>query len=708
MGHVKDIIYGGIVKRNAMVRYEYERFVMEHIEEHNRKRLLHWKVLWKLNWHYRIKKNEEPLLYKDVPEKRVEVRQSADAQLQVPESAILNRPKPYHFALGLLHYDVISFDVFDTLLFRPFQHPADLFNIIGKRLNYPAVFTGFKQGRYEAEREARNQLENDLGIREVNIYEIYDQVERKLGIDKEKGIEAEIKAEQDYLFANPYMKIVYNILRSQGKTIVLTSDMYIPGRIMEKLIRKCGYDGFEHLYVSCDYRCNKTSGELFRRVLQDYPDKKIVHIGDNQAADIAGAKKAGLEARYYKNVNEAGKAYRPDWMAELTGSAYTGLINAYIHNGLNKYPFFYEYGFIYGGVYVLGFCEWIRKRVKEEQIDKLIFLSRDGDISQKIYNKYFESIPNDYIFWSRMANLKYLIEINQDAFIDRVIKQKALGTLDVELSSIFECFSIKADENILMKYGLYPNSVLCRENMEAFKRFIKDNWEMICRNYEEEKILVRDEVKAIIGSSKKIAVIDVGWTGSGPLGFKHFVNTNISPDIEIKCWMAGGAGGYGSGVSVLPYYMDGTLESYLFSPFHNKRNAQIHVSENVAVVNNAVFELFTQTQYPSFRGMTVQGEYVFDIPENENYEMIAQIHKGIIDFCELYRKTFSIDTYLYNISGFDAYRPFAKLAFNKQFFERNFRNVVFGYGLSGDNIHQCIETIGKRVEHYYANIRKGK
>ena len=442
MGHVKDIIYGGIVKRNAMVRYEYERFVMEHIEEHNRKRLLHWKVLWKLNWHYRIKKNEEPLLYKDVPEKRVEVRQSADAQLQVPESAILNRPKPYHFALGLLHYDVISFDVFDTLLFRPFQHPADLFNIIGKRLNYPAVFTGFKQGRYEAEREARNQLENDLGIREVNIYEIYDQVERKLGIDKEKGIEAEIKAEQDYLFANPYMKIVYNILRSQGKTIVLTSDMYIPGRIMEKLIRKCGYDGFEHLYVSCDYRCNKTSGELFRRVLQDYPDKKIVHIGDNQAADIAGAKKAGLEARYYKNVNEAGKAYRPDWMAELTGSAYTGLINAYIHNGLNKYPFFYEYGFIYGGVYVLGFCEWIRKRVKEEQIDKLIFLSRDGDIYQKIYNKYFESIPNDYIFWSRMANLKYLIEINQDAFIDRVIKQKALGTLDVELSSIFEGCSL--------------------------------------------------------------------------------------------------------------------------------------------------------------------------------------------------------------------------------------------------------------------------
>ena len=727
-----------MVRKNENVQYEYERYVMEHIEEHHKNHGKHWEILFKLKWHYQVKKKKEPLIYKDnLSQQNVSIlpneitpamtinhenpnsqivtsnQSSAVAQedtlyqkvkpIQISESSRLNRAKPFHFVLDLLKYDVISFDIFDTLILRPFAQPIDVFNIVGKRINYPSIFIGFKQGRMESEREARNQREKETGNREVNIYEIYEQMERKLGVDKELGVQTEIQTEMDYLFANPYMKIVFNILKSQGKTIVLTSDMYIPGDIMKKIVQKCGYEGFDKLYVSCDYRCNKISGELYRRLSKDYKNKKIVHIGDNPSADIEGAKKAGLETRYYRNVNEAGKDYRGDWMAELTGSAYSGLVNAYIHNGLNHFPFFYEYGFIYGGIYVLGFCEWIEKRAREENIDKLIFLSRDGDIYQKVYNKYYGNVSNDYIFWSRFANLKYLIEFNQDAFVDRVIKQKTFGTLDVEIGSILESLSIRAKESTLKKYGLYKNSILSKYNQEAFSHFIRDNWNEICDSYQNEKNMIMNEVRTLLGTGKKIAVIDVGWTASGPLGFKTFVNQYISNEYEIKCWMAGGAGGYGSGVSVLPYYLDGTVEAYLFSPFHNKRNAQIHTSENVAVTNNAVFELFTQTQYPSFRGLSENGDYEFDIPENENFEIISQIHKGILDFCELYRKTFAKDSYLYQISGFDAYRPFAKMAFDKNFFEENFQNVVNGYGLSGDNKHQCIETIGARMKHYYAN-----
>lgn len=727
------ILYNFFVRKNKHVQYEYERYVMEHLEDHYGNRLKHWKILWSLNVHYRIKKKTEPMIYfdeapntsnfNDAKKDNYTVKENNEvldseskdsvAVVQeekrdcknelVSESETFRRSKPYHFVLDILKYDVISFDIFDTLLLRPFQKPTDVFNIIGKRLDYPAVFTGFVKGRIDSEKQARNLREQTTGNREINIYEIYEQMSQKMGVDKELGVKTEIETEADYLFANPYMKVVFDILRSQGKTIVLTSDMYIPGEIMEKLVRKNGYDGFEKVYVSCDYRCNKISGELYRRVINDYPDKKIVHIGDNPKADIDGAKKAGLDTRYYRNVNDIGNDYRGSWMSELTGSAYSGLVNAYIHNGLNEYPFFYEYGFIYGGIYILGFCEWIEKRAKEENIDKVIFLSRDGDIYQKVYNKYYGTIPTDYIFWSRFANLKYLIEINQDAFIDRVINQKALGTLDVELGSIFKSMSIQVDEKKLKEYGLYLDSILSSYNRGAVEHFIRDNWDSISKSYEEEKLLVLEDVKLLLGDAKRIAVIDVGWTASGPLGFKTFVDEHVPDKYEIKCWMAGGAGGYGSGNSVLPFYMDGSVESYLFSPFHNKRNAQIHTTENVAVTNNAVFELFTQAQYPSFRGRNRDGGYEFDIPENENFKIIGQIQKGIMDFCELYRKTFAKDKYLYYISGFDAYRPFAYLAFHKSFFEKNFKNVINGYGLSGDNDNQCIETIGQRMEHFYAH-----
>ena len=723
MSRLKDGLYNYFVRKNGRVWYEYERYVREHMEEHHLHRFHHIKILVKLNWFYRIKKGSTPYLYWDTPldpkaeteEKEITGVKSThtdnsesaifehEKKIQIPESTIQNRPEPYHFVLGLLPYDVISFDIFDTLVLRPFADPKDLFNVIGRRMRYPAVFTGYKQGRFEAEREARDEREKKYANREVNIYEIYEQMERKMGVDKEEGVRTEIAAELDYTFANPYMQIVFNILKSQGKTIVLTSDMYLPGDVIETLVKKCGYEGYDKIYVSCDYRCNKMSGELYRRVINDYKGKSIVHIGDSVVADINGARKVGLDTRYYKNVNEAGKPNRGEWMAELTGSAYAGLVNAYIHNGVRKYPFFYEYGFIYGGIYVWGFCQWMEKRAAEEGIDKLIFLSRDGDIYQKVYNKYFNSIENDYVFWSRFANLKYLIEMNQDAFVDRVIKQKALGTLNVEIKSVFDSLAIEVEESQLHEYGLYFDTILTGGNKNALTMFIKDHWEMIEKSYERERELVINEVKEFLGNKKKIAVVDVGWTASGPLGFKAVVDKYFPAEYDIKCWMAGGAGGYGSGSSVIPYYLDGTVESYMFSPLHNKRNAQIHVSENVAVTNNAVFELFTQTQYPSFRGRSEDGGYEFDIPENENYALISQIHQGIMDFCELYMKTFKKDSYLYNISGFDAYRPFAKLAFDKSFFEENFANVSFAYGLSGDNSKQCVETIGERAKHYYAH-----
>ena len=54
---------------------------------------------------------------------------------------------------GFWHYDVISFDVFDTLIFRPFSCPSDLFFFVGIRLGY----RNFAQLRREAEGIARKE-----------------------------------------------------------------------------------------------------------------------------------------------------------------------------------------------------------------------------------------------------------------------------------------------------------------------------------------------------------------------------------------------------------------------------------------------------------------------------------------------------------------------------------------------------------------------
>lgn len=692
---IKDWLYYYFAEKNWGVRREYGPYVDAHQEEHKKHRWKHWWLLVRLNWHYRV-------LRKTIPFFDLNFSQ-IDQHEKMPcgsESEVYYRPDPYHFVKVLLKYDVISFDIFDTLLLRPFQKPKDLFYIVGKRLKFPSTFTNFAVARSEAERQARDDNLKGFGNKEVNIYDIYRILASNLGISETAGIQTELETERDYLFANPYMKIVYDILKTNKKTIVLTSDMYIPHDEMEVLLKSCGYYDYEKLYVSCDYKCDKASGELFRRIKSDYPGKSIIHVGDNIVGDIKGSKLAGIDSRHYKNVHEIGKPFRADWMSSLVSTAYSGLVNAYIHNGTQKYSEFYEYGFIYGGLYVYGFCHWIYQKVKQEGIEKVIFLARDGDIYQKIFQQFYSDIPNEYVFWSRFASVKYLVEINKQAMFDRVIKHKSSGTLPIELGSVLKSFNIKIDNSILKKYGLFLESQIGPHNVAAIKLCLNEVWEDIVRSYDHEKQLTANEIEVLIGNAKKIAVVDVGWTGSGPIGFKEFVNRYVKSDCEIKCWMAAGSGSYGSGDYILPDYMDGTLEAYMFSPLHNRRNEQIHSSTNTDMTNNALFEFFTQARYPSYRGRSVNDGYEFDIPEVENYHGIQEVHQGIIDFCNCYHTVFSKDPYLYSISGFDAYRPFAKLALSKKYFEHRdvFRNIVFGYGISGDEKNQRIETIGARAD----------
>ena len=202
-----------------------------------------------------------------------------------PESELSKRMLTHHFAMRLLPYDVISFDIFDTLVLRSFSDPKDLFYIVGKRLDMPE----FYNLRIQAEKKAKEF--------------------------------ATVQVELQYCKANPYLKQIFDMLVEQQKTIIIVSDMYLPHDMMKRLLEHCGYCKYEKLYVSCDYGYGKNTKGLYQHVLQDYPGKGIVHIGDNAQADVNCAKECGIEAIHYKNVNEIGRPYRAGGMTELVGSA---------------------------------------------------------------------------------------------------------------------------------------------------------------------------------------------------------------------------------------------------------------------------------------------------------------------------------------------------------------------------------------------------
>ena len=62
MGNFKDKMYFYFVEKNWGVRREYKAYVDAHWLEHRKKRVSHWWILIRLNWHYRVCRSTEYLL----------------------------------------------------------------------------------------------------------------------------------------------------------------------------------------------------------------------------------------------------------------------------------------------------------------------------------------------------------------------------------------------------------------------------------------------------------------------------------------------------------------------------------------------------------------------------------------------------------------------------------------------------------------------
>lgn len=192
------------------------------------------------------------------------------------------------FAERLLGYDVVSFDIFDTLIFRPFNKPDDLFFHMGQKIGVKA----FAKARIKAEAKARSRGE-------VTLEDIYENMKPNTA-DKEKLMAIEQEIEIDLCYANTYMQEVFNAVRNCGKPIIIISDMYLSSDTIKKMLERCGYTGYSELFVSCECGVSKHTGELYEVARQKTGEIfSYIHIGDNEYSDVTQAKEHGFEAVHY-------------------------------------------------------------------------------------------------------------------------------------------------------------------------------------------------------------------------------------------------------------------------------------------------------------------------------------------------------------------------------------------------------------------------
>ena len=411
--------------------------------------------------------------------------------------------------------NIISFDIFDTLILRNIFQPTDIFRILAKFAKDEFDIDDFFQKRVEGEKKARDKVKNS----EADFQEIYDEVEKLCGCKIEKIKQMDLQLEMEFSVINPYMMEIWKYASEQKKTIIFISDMYLSSDFIKKLLKKNGYK-VEHLYVSNEYRKNKGSKELYELVGQELNCKKTnwLHIGDNEYSDYKQAKEFGINAYHYKNVSTY---YEGTKELSISESVLIGIQNNYLYNGIQE-NYWNKFGAKNAFPIYFGFAKWLYDLTKEE--DNLFFLARDGYIIKKIYDMFCKMDENtiftNYIYVSRKVLQLPLLGTMPE--LDKVIRQLTDRTeLDGEITlretlykvgirdmdkaeKYMNAFGFLNLDEIVSPEKLYMAQNLIVKLSGEVRKYFSDKRKLLERYFEQEKV----------NCWNKLNVMDVGWKGS--------------------------------------------------------------------------------------------------------------------------------------------------------------------------------------------------
>lgn len=609
--------------------------------------LFWWNLLY---WVMRKKSLELPLPYGYYEKK----------PLLFQESGHHTPPPVKNLLAELEDFDVISFDIFDTLLVRPFSAPSDLFYMLGIKLNYPDL----PLLRMQAEQKARERRLQEKRSPEVTLDEIWELLSPLIGVSKEEGIRMEKQTEEEYCHGNPYFAELLYRLRQKEKALILTSDMYLDKHFLQSLLEKAGVGPFHEILVSCEYGASKATGALYqilRKKAELLKGKNctIAHVGDNRHSDIYMARKAGISAFWYPNPQETGNPFRPMDMSAITGSMYRGIVNLKLHTQGILYSPFYEYGYIYGGLSALGYCRFLHKRAKERGIQNLWFLSRDGEILKKIYDHLYPMENTSYILWSRNVSLRLSAEAYPHEFFQRFLFQKAnQGYPIAEIFSSMRLLSLL--EEACQRSGWRADDRLSTGKARILQEFLLSRWDKVRAVYQKESELAIPYLQSRVKREEQLGIVDIGWTGSGALGLSYVLKTSGSLTHTPCAFLGGTASCHNLSPDVSQgFFFQNEMESYFFSQEHNRDLWKFH---DLNKKHNLYVELLFTSSSPSFRGFDKgrNGEIRFLFGKEEKHKnQIAEIQKGIWDFVQDHERYFYpiLERSNAPISGRDAYQP---------------------------------------------------
>jgi len=300
-------------------------------------------------------------------------------------------------ALGVV--DVVTCDVFDTLVTRPAATPSDVFVLLADELHrrgwlHPTVSRQlFAGGRRRAERRARNDVRErreDAPAPECTIEEIYDRLPHQWfaeHVDPADLIAAELDAEAATL--RPIEPAVAALRRAHdaGLRTVLVSDVYLSADRLTSLLERVGIDRstIDRVVTSADHRLGKADG-LLEQVIAAETSRpgRVVHLGDNQVSDVDTATALGAVAvptdltDGIRHVDTAPAELLRYSTSRGGDGGITAAVRAAVMSSEAGGDPAFQFGAAVAGPAVAGFARWAAATAAELGAERIHCLYREG------------------------------------------------------------------------------------------------------------------------------------------------------------------------------------------------------------------------------------------------------------------------------------------------------------------------------------------
>lgn len=434
--------------------------------------------------------------------------------------------------ISINQYDYISFDVFDTLIKRTAAQPADLFRLMevyGKAHGI-SVPERYAEQRIAAARNAALRFSKPVTLRQI-YFELEQQYARPLNDLMELELYFELKG------CRPHIQNVglFRQCLQNGKTVVLTSDMYLSSEVIGKMLDKCGVTGYKKLYVSCEAGCGKANGELYKKVLEDLgiPSRKLLHIGDNRKRDVWIPRFMGIHTRYVPN-NQKKLSAIPSAVSPRSALVYRTL-KACAENTAQQMTPYAALGCRTLGPVLAGFTEWLAKQLRYDGIYNVYFLSRDGYTLKRAFDTaYAGEFQTHYLFSSRRSYsvplfCKYssLEDVfKRIFFLGRTTLRSFIIRVGLEPE---QCVTYAKNAGLDLDAVFEIDAFRISKKVALFYESIRP---MVIENSQREYAAVLAYIKSL-HMQEKIAVVDIGRLGTIQGALEQIISEG-NLNIEVR------------------------------------------------------------------------------------------------------------------------------------------------------------------------------